>query len=83
MAFATLELGSVVVNFGLVCQVVGLFKAADGYPCAEAGWPILRELREGRPVGGKWVADPAKCSPARVVEGVDAAGRGYTLTYAR
>lgn len=64
MAFADLALGSVVVNFGTTAKVVGHFTAADGSPCAEAGWPILREVRGGKARGGKWLADPAKCTPA-------------------
>lgn len=61
-----LTVGSVVVNFGVTAKVVALFAAADGRPCAEAGWPILKALgANGKPRGGKWVADPGKCEVAR------------------
>jgi uncharacterized membrane protein len=57
--------GSVVVNFGVTAKVVALFASADGRPCDETGWPVLKRLgRNGRPSGGKWVADPAKCEAA-------------------
>ena len=56
------SLGSVVVNFNTTAKVVGFFAAADGRPCAETGWPILRQIgANGRLRGGKWLADPSKC----------------------
>lgn len=59
-------LGSVVVNFGTTAKVVGHFAAADGRPCQETGWPILKALgANGKPRGGKWLADPSKCEPTR------------------
>lgn len=59
-----LSLGSLVVNFSTTARVVGFFAAVDGRPCAEAGWPILRQVgASGRLRGGRWVADPAQCSP--------------------
>lgn len=57
------SIGATVVNFGQVARVVGLFTSADGRPSTETGWPILRRLdKAGRPNGGKWLADPAKCT---------------------
>jgi hypothetical protein len=54
--------GSVVRNFGTTAKVVGFFAAADGKPCDQTGWPILKALRaDGKARGGKWVADPSKC----------------------
>jgi hypothetical protein len=56
--------GSVVVNFNTTAVVVGHFAAACGEPVAETGWPILRAIgASGKPRGGKWLADPAKCTP--------------------
>jgi hypothetical protein len=61
-----LSVGSVVVNFGTTAKVVGFFAAADGKPSAEAGWPILKAMgANGKPRGGKWVADPSKCEVAQ------------------
>lgn len=61
-----LSVGAVVVNFGTTAKVVGFFAAADGRPCDQTGWPILREIgAKGRPRGGKWVADPNKCEAAQ------------------
>jgi hypothetical protein len=58
----TLTLGAVVVNFRTAARVVGFFHAADGKPCDQTGWPILRQVgANGRLSGGKWVADPAAC----------------------
>lgn len=60
-----LSLGAVIVNFGTTAKVVGFFSAADGRACDQSGWPILKALgANGKPRGGKWVADPAKCEPA-------------------
>ncbi len=54
------SVGSVVVNFGQTAKVVGLFERGD-----MVGWPILKAIgRDGKPRGGKWVADPAKCEVA-------------------
>lgn len=53
---ANFELGQVVVNFNTTAVVVGFF-TRDG-----SGWPILKALgANGKPRGGKWIADPAKC----------------------
>lgn len=61
----SISLGSVVVNFGTTAQVVGFFKSAHEGDFTENGWPILRALgANGKPRGGKWVADPAKCETA-------------------
>lgn len=61
-----LSVGAVVVNFGVTAKVVALFASADGRPCDQAGWPILKALSaDGKPRGGKWVADPAKCEVAQ------------------
>lgn len=61
-----LALGSLVRNFGVAAIVVGFFSAADGRPCDQAGWPILRRVgANGRARGGKWIADPAKCEAAQ------------------
>jgi hypothetical protein len=58
------SLGSVVVNFGTTAKVVGFF--ARDFDCAENGWPILKAIgANGKPRGGKWVADPSKCEVAR------------------
>jgi hypothetical protein len=47
-------IGNVVINVGQIARVVGIHDTT--------GDPILKELRaHGRVVGGKWVADPAKC----------------------
>jgi hypothetical protein len=60
-----LTLGSVVINFGTTAKVVGFWAAADGNPCDQSGWPILKALgANGKPKGGKWVADPELCQPA-------------------
>jgi hypothetical protein len=60
--------GDVVVNFGVTAKVVALFASADGTPCDMDGWPVLKALgKSGRVVGGKWAADPTKCSPASKV----------------
>lgn len=54
--------GSVVVNFGQTAKVVALFASADGRACDQTGWPILKAIgANGKPKGGKWVADPTKC----------------------
>lgn len=61
MAF---PLGTLVVNFGATAMVVEHFTAADGQPCEQSGWPILREMTSDRRHfrrSGKWLADPAKC----------------------
>jgi hypothetical protein len=66
MANVTLSVGSVVVNFGQTAKVVGVWQAADGRQCDQTGWPILKALgADGKPRGGKWVADPAKCEVAQ------------------
>jgi hypothetical protein len=58
--------GAVVVNFGQTAKVVGLWQAADGRWCDQTGWPILKALgANGKPRGGKWVADPTKCEVAK------------------
>lgn len=60
----SLSLGSVVVNFGTTAKVVGHFHR--DFECAENGWPILKAIgADGKPRGGKWVADPDKCEVAR------------------
>jgi hypothetical protein len=57
-------LGATVVNFSTTARVVGFFKASAGVSQMD-GWPILREVgASGRLRGGKWVADPSKCSAA-------------------
>ena len=63
MAF---PLGTLVVNFGITAKVVDHFKAADGQPSPQDGWPILREMSADRRrfIGGKWLANPALCAPA-------------------
>lgn len=67
----TLTLGARVENFNTPAIVVGFFVAADGGTCPQAGWPILRAVgANGRPRGGKWIADPSKCS---VVGGIGGA----------
>jgi hypothetical protein len=56
------SVGSVVVNFGQTAKVVGLFVSASGFPSDQDGWPILKGIgHDGKPRGGKWVADPSKC----------------------
>jgi hypothetical protein len=60
------SLGSVVVNFGTTAKVVGFFGAADGRQSDQSGWPILKAIgANGKPRGGKWVADPTKCAVAQ------------------
>jgi hypothetical protein len=60
------QVGAVVVNFGQTAKVVGIWQAADGFPCDQAGWPILKAIgANGKLRGGKWVADPAKCEAAQ------------------
>lgn len=62
------SLGSVVRNFGQTAQVVGFWTAAapTGFVDEMAGWPILKAIgANGKPRGGKWVADPAKCEAAQ------------------
>ena len=62
---ANLQLGSLVVNFNTTAKVVGFWRAADGQPHEMTGWPILKALgANGKPKGGKWVADPSKCEAA-------------------
>ena len=62
---AKFELGAVVVNFGQTAKVVGHFSSSFGL-VEETGWPILKALgADGKPHGGKWLADPAKCEAAR------------------
>lgn len=61
-----LSLGSVVVNFNTTAKVVGFWQAADGRPCDQSGWPILKALgANGKPRGGKWVANPELCTVAQ------------------
>ena len=61
-AVMALSLGSVVVNFGTTAKVVGFFQSAHEGDFGENGWPILQALNAaGKPRGGKWLADPAKC----------------------
>lgn len=63
---ASFSLGATVVNFGMTAKVVGFFQAADGQPTTETGWPILKAIgANGKPRGGKWLADPVKCEVAR------------------
>jgi hypothetical protein len=58
--------GAVVVNFGQTAKVVGLWKNSHGIDHDQDGWPILKAIgRDGKPRGGKWVADPAKCEAAQ------------------
>lgn len=58
--------GAVVVNFGQTAKVVGLFVSASGLPSDQDGWPILKAIgANGKPRGGKWVADPSKCEMAQ------------------
>jgi hypothetical protein len=57
--------GAVVVNFGQTAKVVGHFSSAHGL-VEETGWPILKALgADGKPRGGKWLADPSKCEVAQ------------------
>jgi len=66
MTLSSLSLGSVVVNFGMTAKVVGFFQAASGQQAEETGWPILKAIgRDGKARGGKWLADPSKCEPAK------------------
>ena len=66
MANSTFAVGSVVVNFGEKAMVVAHFKSAHEGEFEENGWPILRLLgANGKPRGGKWLADPAKCEAAK------------------
>jgi hypothetical protein len=59
------SLGARVVNFGITAQVVGHWVNAHGIDHDQDGWPILKAIgRDGRPRGGKWVADPSKCEAA-------------------
>ena len=63
---STLQLGSVVVNFGTTAKVVGFWQAADGLPADQSGWPILKALgANGKTKGGKWVANPELCKAAQ------------------
>ena len=60
---AQFSVGALVVNFGVTAKVVGLYSSGHG-PSEHDGHPILRAVgANGRLRGGKWVADPAKCSP--------------------
>lgn len=68
---ANFNIGDTVVNFGQTARVVGFWQAAapTGFVDDMAGWPILRALdASGKPRGGKWAADPAKCSRMHTVE---------------
>lgn len=59
-----LSKGDWVFNFNTLGVVVGFFSAAHGVSEMD-GWPILREVGPlGTARGGKWVADPSKCTPA-------------------
>lgn len=57
-----MELGTVVVNFGVKAVVVGFFKAAAGTSDVD-GWPMLEAVNDdGKTGGGKWMADPKLCA---------------------
>ena len=57
---ANFNLGQVVVNFGTTAKVVGFFSAASGVSDMD-GWPILKAIgANGKPRGGKWVAQVIK-----------------------
>lgn len=59
----TFTIGSIVRNFNTTAKVVGFFQTADG---RQTGELILKAIgANGKPRGGKWVADPAKCEEAR------------------
>jgi hypothetical protein len=57
-----LVLGAMVTDTGWrggrKAKVVGFYTKPG--PCQ--GWPLLREtMKDGTPVGGKWVGDPDRC----------------------
>ena len=63
----TFTIVETVVNFGQTARVVGLWesRAPEGFVDEMTGWPILKALdAKGKLRGGKWAADPSKCSVA-------------------